>query len=297
VSNNYGRFPFGRPNSVRPMRAPVAAAPRATVVGVYPSAWHVTWTVPSHLVADGARGKVGALAVDVEPTVFWDGNDDFSDTLAEWVDLVGFTEGDHGTIDQRSPSANGSSGRKVAERYLAPGGLTPGQAAFTDVCPVFFVKQGSGKRRGQGDAIATEFDGIAAELGHSQSSLPRRPSPKALVEMAITEFKQRLVSDLEAADAPAVITLGDEVLQVLRRIPELAPAPPADSLADLYPNRYGEEGTLRVNGRTVRWLPLVHPGLLRGTPAVDTSVPASPRTVDGWSVLHARWAVSSAADF
>ena len=37
----------------------------------------------------------------------------------------------------------------------------PGETAFTDICPVFFVKHGSGKRREQGDAIAAEFEKVA----------------------------------------------------------------------------------------------------------------------------------------
>lgn len=66
-----GAFPFGRPNTDRPMRtAGRQTAAAATIVGVYPSAWHVTWRAPSYLHASGRTGGVRALAVDVEPTVF-----------------------------------------------------------------------------------------------------------------------------------------------------------------------------------------------------------------------------------
>lgn len=295
MSRDYGRFPFGRPNTERPMRpAGSSGGARAVVVGVYPSAWHVTWTAPAHLVAAGARGKVNALAVDVEPTVFWNGDGaDFGTRLASWQHESGFVEGDHpgghGRLSRTSPPTNGSSGLKVEQRYLAPLGIAPDETAFTDICPVFFVKHGSGERREQGDAIAAEFDGIARHLGHQPSSLPRRPSPAALVRMAVDEFKQRLIADLEAADAPVVITLGEEVLQALRRIPELGAAPPVETLTDLYVDRYGEEGTLKVNGRTVLWLPLAHPGLLRGKAPSEATEAALPRSTAGWNICHSRW--------
>lgn len=290
MTSDYGCFPFGRRNTIRPMRSAASGTALATVVGVYPSAWHITWTAPPDHVKDDANGKVSAMAVDVEPTVFWNGDgSDFAARRERWMTAVGFEEGAHGYVSPQSPTPNGSSGAKVEHRYLAPICVDADRAAFTDICPVFFVKRGAGKRREQGDAIAREYDTIAAELGYPPSSLPTRPAPSTLVQMAVQDFKARIICDLEAADAPLVITLGDEVLQALRRIPELDPNPPAETLTDLYPSRYGQEGTLRVNGRTVRWLPLVHPGLLRGEHARDTPVPESPRTWQGWNILHAGW--------
>ncbi len=67
------RFAFGRPSTE--CRARMAADASAMVIGVYPSAWHVTWTAPE-LFTDGKRHGVKAMAVDVEPTVFWDGAND-----------------------------------------------------------------------------------------------------------------------------------------------------------------------------------------------------------------------------
>ncbi len=58
-------------------------------------------------------------------------------------------------------------------------------------------------------------------------------------------------------------TLGDETLQVLRRIPALTAEPPADTMADLHAGRYGARRHLTVNGRRVELLPLVHPGVLK----------------------------------
>ncbi|HSY25231.1 MAG TPA: hypothetical protein VK841_24065, partial [Polyangiaceae bacterium] len=135
------------------------------MIGVYPSAWHIAWRAPKELVAQGMSGAVAALAVDVEPTVFWDGNaDDFGESLARWKRDVGFLDGKHGEVLPASPTTNGSSGEKVVRHYLEPLGISADRATFTDVYPVFLVKTSNGKRREQGDAIREEYDTIAARM-------------------------------------------------------------------------------------------------------------------------------------
>lgn len=208
--DDWGRFPFGQPNTVRPAR--MASRSEAAIVGVYPSAWHVAWTAPPGLAGQGVKGSVAALAVDVEPTVFWDGSaDDFAQRLEGWKHAVGFVEGRHGAISSRAPSTNGSSGKKVVERYLAPLGIAAERATYTDVFPVFQVKTSNGSKREQGDAIRDEYDRIAAQLGVQPSSLPARIPKSKLPAVAASTFGERLVADLSASEAPLVITLGDEV--------------------------------------------------------------------------------------
>jgi hypothetical protein len=133
------------------------------------------------------------LAVDVEPTVFWNGNPaDYPEMLAAWRAETGFLEGDgagtHGWISDVPPPANGSSGFKVEARYLRPLGIAADTAAFTDVYPVFVTKstgRGPGGRREQGDAIRDEYDAIADAMGRSPSSLPSRPTARLLVKGAL----------------------------------------------------------------------------------------------------------------
>jgi hypothetical protein len=240
---------------------------------------------------------VAALAVDVEPTVFWAGDPaGFPEILASWKTTIGFIDGDdpgaHGWVSNTSPTANGSSGAKVDKRYLAPLGIAAASAAFTDVYPVFVTKsvgRAAHGRREQGDAIRDEYDSIAEDLGFPASSLPRRPTAKHLVTDSLDRFQGHIMRAVEAADAPLVITLGDETLQVLRRIPALTPEPPAETITDLYGERYGARGHLAVNGRRVEWLPLVHPGLLKGTARQVTVDPAK-RSGSGWNWLHSKWA-------
>jgi hypothetical protein len=298
----HGHFPFGRPNTERPARVSSTGSAAALVVGVYPSAWHVSWQAPAYLASPIRRGAVAALAVDVEPTVFWAGDPaSFQEMLASWKTATGFIDGDdpgaHGWVSSTSPAANGSSGAKVENRYLAPLGIGAASAAFTDVYPVFVTKsagRGAHGRREQGDAIRDEYDSVAEDLGVPASSLPGRPTAKQLVTESLERFQGHIVRAVEEADAPLVITLGDETLQVLRRIPALTPEPPTETITDLYGARYGARGHLTVNGRRVEWLPLVHPGLLKGT-ARQLALDPVKRTGPGWNWLHSKWAQTMAS--
>ena len=214
----------------------------------------------------------------------------FGDRLAHWKRLVGFVEGRHGTISSVSPRANGSSGEKVVRHYLAPLGIAAARATFTDVYPVFLVKTSSGRRREQGDAIRDEYDRIAPGMAVPASSLPARIPAAKLPGLAASTFGERLVADLSAAAAPLIVTLGKEVWETLLAIPLLRARPPRERFTDLYGEAYGAVGSITVNGRETTWLPLVHPGLLKGKADPAGEVSLAERTVKGWAILHARWA-------
>jgi len=260
----------------------------AVVVGVYPSAWHVRWQAPETLVVEGRRGTVAALAVDVEPTVLWDGNaDKFGERLARWKSEVGFVDGKHGTVSLTSPSTNGSSGAKVVEHYLGPLGIAAERTTFTDVYPVFLVKMTKGQ---QGEVIRREYDTVASGMGMPKCSVPPRISSARLPELAASIFGGRLVADLSSLAARLIITLGEAVWNTFLAIPSLRARPPRQKFADLYGDSYGTTGRLTVNGHEIDWLPLVHPGLLKGKLDPNADIPLGGRTLNGWATLHARWA-------
>lgn len=76
------RYPFGRPITPRP---PLRGLTKGLfVLGAYPSALHVAWTPPQ-----GSGRKIKALAVDDEPTPFWDGLDE-AERIAAWKEAVSF---------------------------------------------------------------------------------------------------------------------------------------------------------------------------------------------------------------
>src|SRR4051794_16952124 len=87
-----GFFPFGRPNRPRAASWHGSTSPKQLVIGVYPSALHVSWTAPVASRAPDRTARVAALAVDVEPSVFWDGADAVP-KIRDWFDAVGFQDG------------------------------------------------------------------------------------------------------------------------------------------------------------------------------------------------------------
>src|SRR5436190_23875090 len=108
-----GRFPFGRLSTFRESRVPTGSNTAAFVLGVYPSAFHVRWMLPHW--GDWERPFVKALAVDVEPVVFWDGIEP-PRTAEAWIRSldVPFVVGDEfpawGHIQEAPAGSNGSSG-------------------------------------------------------------------------------------------------------------------------------------------------------------------------------------------
>jgi uracil-DNA glycosylase len=238
---------------------------------VYPSAFHISWWPPERYdersSIEKRRPYIAALAVDVEPAVFWSGKQpNPSEVFDEWARAVGFTD-DYG---RATPSgSNGPSGAGLVDRYLAPLGISPDEVSFTDVVPTFFVKHGAGS---QGDAISKRFAPIAAKIGVHEGSLPARPSPAALVRQAVETQRERLRSELRAAGAPVVITLGQEAADVIRQIVDSADGAQTKLAAD----GYGRRGSISIDGYGAAWLPLAHPGVVRPTHGQ-------------WSRTHKNW--------
>jgi hypothetical protein len=247
----HGGFPFGQPNIVRPARIS-SGRTRVLVIGVYPSALHVRWWRPD---AVGGRPTVSSLAVDVEPVVFWDGESPSPhDLVAEWKESVGFNS-HWGRVE---PGLNGPSGRVLGSEYLEPLGATPTDTSYTDLIPWFFVKSGAGS---QGAAIAQRFDPWALQHGAPISSLPRRPSPKRLVELlAPSGRRESLRNEIISIKPDVILTLGQEALDGLcAASDECLPAQER-----LVPDdRYGRPGSVIIANQAFELIATVHPGLLR----------------------------------
>ena len=155
------------------------------------------------------------------------------------------------------------------------------------------VKRGQRNRRGQADAIEQEYNSIAFEMGVRQSTIPTRISRSRIPAAAAVRFGSQLAADLEAAGARLVVTLGSEVWDTFLRIRALDARPPVARFLDLYGDAYGRLGSLVIGKSRVDWLPLIHPGLLKGRPDPDAVVDfTAGRTTEGWKTLHARWIAS-----
>ena len=254
-----GRFPFGRPSNARPPRRPTSDA-QAFVLGVYPSALHIRWRLP-----EWARGRFGwtrravsALAVDVEPEVFWDGSGQDS-LLTCWKERVGWVEGDGpGGYGSCTPGpGNGSSGRAVVGRVLEPLGVGGDETWLTDCLPWFFIKS-SASRPQQAEVINDFYAPIAQELNLEAAHLPARPTPDELVKVAVRHEGARLESEIEESRTGLVVTLGEEARRVMCSLAEEVGGSPGKVLT-INPD-YGRRGWLRVGGKRLDWYALTHPG-------------------------------------
>lgn len=256
----FGHFPFGQPSTVRPPRKPAGPA-RALVLGVYPSALHVRWRLPRWATTQLGltRAAVGALAVNVEPEVFWDGNN-AEQRVQEWKQAVGWREGDKDdSYGYVSSSMNGTSGISVRNHILEPLGLPSEETWFTDAIPHFFMKRsGGGSRAQQADVIREIYEPIAKALALQPADLPERPSPKAFVDLALATEKERLRNELAESQTPLLITLGEEARRVLLGVADEADGPPQQPLR--VRSTYGQPGRAAVNNREITWLALTHPG-------------------------------------
>jgi hypothetical protein len=252
---------------------PASGNAKALVVGVYPSAFHVAWSPPAQFdPRDPSRRRrpfIGSLAVDVEPTVFWDGHDPTpARILEQWRQAVGFDDDLHGQV---TIGNNGPSGAAVVREVLLPLNLHPEEVAFTDVVPWFFVKDGKGS---QGEAMRQRFAPLAGPLGVALGSLPNRPTTGALVELASTGARREpLRHEILAAAAPLVITLGQEAVDAIRKVADQWHG----TETRLEPSGYGTRVRFTIESITKDLLPLVHPGFAR-----QTNRPAWRSALDSW---------------
>jgi len=247
---------------------------------VYPSALHVRWNPPRWLVEDAGVSKiVGALAVDVEPVVFWDGADAKA-RVDEWKRLVSFRTGDEaGAWGHVSAAGNGTSGAGVRDDILDPLGLDTGEVWFSDAVPWYFVKRsarpGRAKRE-QGDAMDTDYAPLAArDPSAPLHSLTTRLSVDQLVRWSVTERREALRREILESEARVLITLGEEARRVIVGIADSIAGGGERTLEEKMTG-YAEPGTCSIEGHRTRWFALRHPGQ-RGK---------------GWSALHRAWTES-----
>lgn len=275
-----GVFPFGQPSTERRPRRPERSGPAsAFVLGVYPSALHVRWNPPRWLVEEaGVSEIVGALAVDVEPVVFWDGADAKA-RVDEWKRRVAFRAGDEtGAWGHVSAAGNGTSGTRVRDDILDPLGLATRDVWFSDAVPWYFVKRSAKPRakREQGDAMDADYAPLAArDPSAPPVSLTTRPSVDHLVRWSVAERREALRRELLESEARVLITLGEEARRVIVGIAD-AIAGGVERALEEKMTGYAEPGTCSIGGHRTRWFALRHPGQ-RGK---------------GWSALHRAWTES-----
>jgi hypothetical protein len=242
---SWGRFPFGMPNSRRAPTGPTNAA--VVVLGVYPSALHLSWRAPD------LTTKVSALAVDVEPVVFWRGADGAArkQHIDDWKRAVG-ADTSFGTFGWSG--LNGISGTNVDENYLGALGVQYDCCLLTDCIPFYFVKKNKGE---QGDTIDRKWRNYADSRAWNGGRLPNRPASADVVALAAHPART-LAREIAASEPRAIITLGQEAADAVERVGTVTARPPG---LPLQRNEdYGRPGQISLAGHRAMWIPLAHPG-------------------------------------
>jgi hypothetical protein len=245
-------FPFGAPVSAC---RPSADGPRRVfVLGAYPSALHVAWTLPRvrSPVAprDARRRRIAALAVDNEPEPFWTGADQ-AERIERWKAAIGFDDA-WGTIAPCG-SLNGPSGAWVETKILAPLGARRPDAWITDCLDTYRASVGGAAR------ILDTYAPFAEQNGLPAANVEPHPGESDIVKAALVHHRERLLHEQEVAQPEIVVTLGNAALRVLR---ELAVVEAKDDPGKaLRPDAatYGRPRPVRLGSRTAEWVPLAHP--------------------------------------
>ena len=131
---------------------------------------------------------------------------------------------------------------------------------FTDVVNQYFVKGGARSQRSSLRDVYEPFAAIVDEL--NEAHLPARPSPGALVKLAVRAHASRLCAEVAQARPTIVVTLGEEARQVLARIADVADGPPTVPLTDptALADVYGRPGTIAFGEQRARWYAAVQIG-------------------------------------
>ncbi len=222
------------------------------------------------------------MAVDDEPVVFWDGADAHQ-RVEQWRRNVGFREGDaEGAWGFVRAAGNGTSGRSVVERVLAPMGIAREATWFTDAVDRFFVKSGGWVRQ-QAEAMAEAYAPFADRAALPPASLPSRPSASELIRTALQDHRERLLTELAEAAPPLAVTLGEEARQVLLGLVDDAQGPPTQPLDSrrLGGNAAGEYGEAGRRGWHV-----TAPRYRRGMAEITVLGPAFSNAVAYAAWLH-----------
>jgi uracil-DNA glycosylase len=164
-------------------------------------------------------------------------------------------------VGPRSPGRQRNSGRPVVERVLEPLGIAAASTWFSDCVNTYFVKGGVGS---QGAAWTDRYQPFAHAIALPAPTIPDRPTIEELVTIASGDHRPRLRAELLESKSPLVVTLGEEARRVLANIADEVFGPPTKPLTQQADRRidedYGEPGTISVDGQTLTWRALVHPG-------------------------------------
>jgi uracil-DNA glycosylase len=246
-----GTFPFGQP--IHRVVQEDRSKKRVFVLGVYASAVHARWVGP-----DGAP-HVKALAVHSEPGMFWDGAG--AEEIIAKISIPSIA----GHLEAAEESFNGATGKAVDAMYLAPLGLAREDVWFCDLVPHSCINERQRK------ALRRKYDPIADALG-----LPPYDWPELPFYLTNEQRCEEILGELVESGADTIITLGDQPLKHFTLYHGSEESLASFAAAGM---EYGRAQPLRIGGRELRLLPLVHPKVAARLGAYSAE----------WAARHAEW--------
>ena len=245
-----GNFPFGQP--IKRVEQVDRNPKRVFVLGAYGSAVHARWC------DRGGKELVQALAVASEPYIFWRGEDAL-ESISKIDPPIGA-----GSLDPATCEFNGPSGRAIDELFLAPLGLTRRDAWFCDLVPHSCMNS---KQR----AALKKYRRVADKFDLPPVNWPNIPTRR------INEERVKAIADeLRESQAEILVTLGDKPLEWF------AARFGSKKKLRFYGDQaetYGHLHSIKMAGRTLALLPLVHPH----------QAARIPRYVPKWANRHDSW--------
>jgi len=252
LNNNLGIFPFGE--KVKPVVQKDRSAKKVFILGVYASAVHARWF--SH----EGKQKAAALAVASEPEIFWRG--DNADSI---ISKISIPEG-LGKLVTAGDRFNGPSGKSLDEKYLDPLGLTRESVWLCDIYPFAHMN------KGQRQAIDREYLPIAKDCNLPIPTLNPAPTTKPDKDRV-----DLIWSELEESEAEILVLLGDKPIQWFLNFFDKTYRRLSDFGKSI--DEYGQIHFMKIEGREIGLLPLVHP----------RQASSLGRSSLNWFELHKRW--------
>lgn len=254
-----GTFPFGQP--IRRVVQADRGPKRVFVLGVYSSAVHARWC------GVGGNELVKALAVATEPSIFWSNNGGRAEVEGILSEI--YVPRSAGHLEPAELRYNGATGRSFDEDYLKPLNLTRNDVWMCDLVPHSCMNPN------QKNALECEYFPLVDEL--SLPDVDWQPEPKQKTD---TERRSEIAAELRSSGAEILITLGEDPLKFFARY-----LGSRSSLEEYGKNSsYGNLHDIKLDGRALKLLPLVHPrqaaGMLRNSKV--------------WNACHTYWTTETA---
>lgn len=202
------------------------------------------------------------MAIDNEPTVFWDGSD-ADERVASWE--AKYFDPAWGRVT--ATALNGPSGawlRTNVLDHLVAAGLR--SHFVTDCLTTYRLSTGAAAR------LTDTYERMAAKTtGLESVQLEAHPSETQIVHEAIRAQSTRLTNQIAAAQPRLLVTLGNAASRVINNLANNG------GRGVLTPDAYGRPVEVTISGTRTRWVSLVHPA----TPAA-------------WQKRHQEWLDSGA---